>query len=159
MEESLNQQEVGKEEEIRAKKLWNFISGLRYPIAWAYLSHILSHDNMHESAVPSRDLRPSLVFLTGDLIAVPIPLERDEVVLGRALEAGVRINDTKVSRMHASIKKVVEDITGRTDYLLTDLESRNGTFLNEGQEPVYHEELVDNDAIVFGTVKCKFKCL
>ena len=50
-----------------------------------------------------RDLRPALVFLTGDLIAVPIPLDREEVVLGRALEADVRINDSKVSRLHARI--------------------------------------------------------
>ena len=48
-----------------------------------------------------RDLRPALVFLSGELIAVPIPLEREEVILGRALEADVRVNDTKVSRQHA----------------------------------------------------------
>ena len=44
---------------------------------------------------PKRDLRPALVFLSGDLLAVPIPLEREEVILGRALEADVRVNDTK----------------------------------------------------------------
>ena len=31
-----------------------------------------------------RDMRPALVFLTGELIAVPIPLEREEVILGHA---------------------------------------------------------------------------
>src|SRR5207247_7914884 len=45
----------------------------------------------------TRDLRPALVFLSGELIAVPIPLEREEVILGRALEADVRINDTQAS--------------------------------------------------------------
>jgi hypothetical protein len=88
MGESLNQASTNEKEDDRAKNLWNFIRGLRYPSSRAYLSHILSRDNMHESAVPSRDLRPSLVFLTGDLIAVPIPLERDEVVLGRARSRG-----------------------------------------------------------------------
>ena len=32
--------------------------------------------------------RPALVSLRGELLAVSIPLERDEVTLGRALEAG-----------------------------------------------------------------------
>ena len=53
-----------------------------------------------------RDIRPSLVFLSGELIAVPIPLEREEVTLGRALEADVRINDKDVSRQHAKIVAV-----------------------------------------------------
>ena len=32
-----------------------------------------------------RERRPALVFLGGELLAVPIPLDRDEVILGRAL--------------------------------------------------------------------------
>ena len=42
---------------------------------------------MTEAKRETRDLRPALVFLTGDLLAVPIPLEREKVILGRALEA------------------------------------------------------------------------
>ena len=34
--------------------------------------------------------RPALVSLRGELMAVPIPLERDQVIIGRALEADVR---------------------------------------------------------------------
>ena len=80
-----------------------------------------------------RDLRPALVFLNGDLLAVPIPIEREEVILGRALEADVRINDTKVSRQHAKITtKKSED--GIETYTLTDLGSSNGVLLNG--EPV-----------------------
>lgn len=77
-----------------------------------------------------QDLTPALVFLSGELIAVPIPLERDEVILGRALEADVRVNDSKVSRQHATIKSVINKATGRTDFLLQDLGSRNGISLN-----------------------------
>ena len=46
---------------------------------------------------------PALVFLRGELLAVPIPLERSEVTLGRALDADVRINDiagVAVARAH-----------------------------------------------------------
>jgi two-component system cell cycle response regulator len=112
---------------------------------------------MHESIAPIRDLRPSLVFLTGDLIAVPIPLERDEVVLGRALEAGVRINDTKVSRMHATIKKVENSGFQKLEYLLTDLESRNGTFLNGLR--IEQEKLQNGDKIMIGEHILRFDLL
>ena len=79
-----------------------------------------------------RDLRPALVFLSGELIAVPIPLEREEVILGRALEADVRVNDTKVSRRHAKINKVVND-DNQVEYILTDFGSRNGILVNGRQ--------------------------
>ena len=45
--------------------------------------------------VPARARHPALVFLRGELLAAPIPLERDEVTLGRALEADVRVNDAR----------------------------------------------------------------
>ena len=51
----------------------------------------------------ARERRPALVFLRGELMAVPIPLERDDVVLGRAVEADVRVNDFRASRLHARI--------------------------------------------------------
>jgi diguanylate cyclase (GGDEF)-like protein len=106
---------------------------------------------------PQRDLRPALIFLSGDLLAVPIPLERDEVILGRALEADVRINDTKVSRKHASIKTLRNDKTGEINYLLTDLKARNGTFLN-GQK-IVSETLQDGDKITIGGQILRFELL
>lgn len=112
---------------------------------------------MHESTAPIRDLRPALVFLTGDLIAVPIPIDRDEVVLGRALEAGVRINDTKVSRIHATINKKIDETTLKTEYVLTDLESRNGTLLN-GQR-IEHQTLQNGDKIMIGEHILRFDLL
>ncbi len=57
----------------------------------------------HRSLRRSQPKRPALVFLDGDLIAAPIPLERNEVTLGRALEADVRVNDARASRLHARI--------------------------------------------------------
>ena len=38
---------------------------------------------------PQKERRPALVSLRGELMAVPIPLERDEVIIGRAIEADV----------------------------------------------------------------------
>ena len=104
-----------------------------------------------------RDLRPALVFLTGDLIAVPIPLEREEVILGRALEADVRINGSKISRRHARILTILDSETGKTEYILNDLNSRNGTLLN-GQR-VSDEALTHGDKITIGENILRFEML
>ena len=104
-----------------------------------------------------RDLKPSLVFLTGELIAVPIPLERAEVILGRALEADVRVNDTQVSRRHARITAATGIIGNTTEYILTDLDSRNGTFLNGRR--VSQEKLENGDKIGIGDTLLRFDLL
>ena len=94
------------------------------------------------------DLRPALVFLSGELLAVPIPLEREEVILGRALEADVRINDSKISRQHAMIR-TVSGGSGVEEYYLSDLNSRNGTFLN-GHRIAREERIHNGDKITVG---------
>lgn len=104
-----------------------------------------------------RDLRPALVFLNGDLLAVPIPLEREEVILGRALETDVRINDTKVSRQHARITALVDPQNPTPSYLLTDLQSVNGTFLNG--EKITQETLQNGDKITIGEHILRFELL
>jgi len=104
-----------------------------------------------------RDLTPSVVFLSGELIAVPIPLERDEVVLGRALEADVRVNDSKVSRRHATINSIVNTATGRTEYILKDLGSRNGISVNGAL--VDEAVLVNGDKITIGEHILRFELL
>lgn len=104
-----------------------------------------------------RDLRPALVFLNGDLLAVPIPLEREEVILGRSLEADVRINDTKVSRQHAKIKTIKDKEAGTETYVLTDLGSSNGVLLNG--EPVKEEILQNGDKLTVGKHILRFELL
>jgi diguanylate cyclase (GGDEF)-like protein len=112
---------------------------------------------MNETTRQKRDLRPALIFLSGDLLAVPIPLEREEVFLGRSLEADVRINDTRVSRQHACVNIVTDDNDGTESYLITDLNSRNGTFLN-GQK-IKQETLHPGDKITIGEHILRFEML
>ncbi|HMJ08782.1 MAG TPA: GGDEF domain-containing protein [Pyrinomonadaceae bacterium] len=104
-----------------------------------------------------RDLRPSLVFLSGELIAVPIPLERPEVILGRALEADVRVNDSQVSRRHASIEKSFNEETQQTEYTVTDFGSRNGTYVNG--ERISKQVLQNGDKITIGEYILRFDLL
>lgn len=104
-----------------------------------------------------RDLRPALVFLSGELIAVPIPLEREEVILGRALEADVRVNDPKVARRHARINLVFNENTRRNEYILTDFGTRSGTFVNG--EKISSELLQNGDKITIGEHILRFDLL
>jgi two-component system, cell cycle response regulator len=112
---------------------------------------------MNEANYQKRDLRPALVFLSGDMLAVPIPLEREEVILGRALEADVRINDTRVSRRHARINAIADREKDTTSYVITDLSSRNGTLLN-GQK-IKQETLQHGDKITVGEHILRFEML
>ncbi len=101
--------------------------------------------------------RPALVFLRGELLAVPIPLERDEVILGRALEADVRVNDARASRLHARITAEHHPDSGETRYRITDLGSTNGTLLN-GQV-ITEAILQDGDKLVIGEHLLRFDML
>ncbi len=112
---------------------------------------------MKEPKRPPRDLRPALVFLTGDLLAVPIPLEREEVIVGRALEADVRVNDSQISRKHARINAITDEETKKISYVLTDLSSRNGTLLN-GQK-IRQVTLQSGDKITIGDHILRFEFL
>lgn len=107
--------------------------------------------------VATRERRPALVFLRGELLAASIPLERDEVVLGRALDADVRINDARASRLHARINIERDLATGETLYRLTDLDSTNGTILNG--IPVKEAYLNNGDKVIIGAHILRFDLL
>ncbi|HEX8071258.1 MAG TPA: GGDEF domain-containing protein [Pyrinomonadaceae bacterium] len=100
--------------------------------------------------------RPALVFLRGELLAAPIPLERSEIVLGRALEADIRINDPRASRLHARIN-IIESPAGPPVYRVTDLGSTNGTLLNG--RAVTEATLHDGDKLTIGEHLLRFELL
>jgi diguanylate cyclase (GGDEF)-like protein len=104
-----------------------------------------------------RELRPALVSLRGELMAVPIPLERDNVTIGRALEADVRLNDSRASRLHARITTEKDPTTKETSYRISDLGSTNGTLVNG--ELVTDALLNDGDKIVIGDNLFRFDML
>lgn len=110
-----------------------------------------------KAAGDARLRRPALVFLRGELLAVPIPLERDEVILGRALEADVRVNDVRASRLHARITSDRDPASGELRFRIADLGSTNGTILN-GQ-PVTEALLQDGDKIEIGEHLMRFELL
>jgi two-component system, cell cycle response regulator len=116
-----------------------------------------ANEDTLERSVRVHERRPALVFLRGDLLAVPIPLDRDEVILGRALEADVRVNDPRASRLHARITTERDSATGEVRYRISDLASTNGTLLNGRQ--ITEEFLKDGDKLLIGEHLLRFDML
>lgn len=98
----------------------------------------------------SRSPPPRLILkgLAGDL--TEYPLSDVNNVLGRSTSASVRLADREVSRKHSQIDHEDED------YILRDLGSSNGTFLN-GKRIFGPSKLKDGDEVVIGTSKMEFR--
>ena len=70
-------------------------------------------------------------------------------MLGRALDCQVHIRDLTVSRRHARISR------RESGYVIEDLGSGNGTFVNE--EPVVHHNLAHGDSIRIASASFTFE--
>ncbi len=70
-------------------------------------------------------------------------VEQRETVIGRAADAGIRLEDDGVSRRHARVVQLNNQVW------IEDLESANGTFVNEGR--VDRQMLRDGDKIQMGS--------
>jgi two-component system cell cycle response regulator len=68
--------------------------------------------------------RPTLTMLGGPDVGATFALETDETILGRGSNAHVQLDESSISRRHASITR---DDAGR--YIVEDLGSTNGTFV------------------------------
>ena len=66
-----------------------------------------------------------LAIMADGLVQKEIPLNKKEVSIGRDPASDIHLEDPMVSRQHAKIVQIFED------YFLEDLESTNGTLLNE----------------------------
>lgn len=67
---------------------------------------------------------PSLVFLAGPIAGRRYKLAEGEYVIGRRSDCQIFVPDMRVSRQHARLARTGED------WLLEDLGSNNGTFIN-----------------------------
>jgi pSer/pThr/pTyr-binding forkhead associated (FHA) protein len=98
---------------------------------------------------------PVLVQLADSVIANKFPLSDKTLSLGRSADNDVQIDDRAVSGHHAWIEPVKdEQDEERVRYRLVDLNSTNGSFLNE--KKVSEEWLRHNDMIRIGWVTFKF---
>lgn len=84
----------------------------------------------------------SLLVIHGPEQGARFELGDQPIVLGRGMQSSVRILDTEVSRMHATIQP------SPTGFVLTDKNSSNGTFVNGAA--IRSHELTHGDQIQIG---------
>lgn len=89
-----------------------------------------------------------LVVILGAEIGKRITLDERDLVLGRSSAADVQLDIDNVSRNHASI------VRSAHGWILRDLDSTNGTFVNE--LPIRERLLRDGDQIRIGRAMLKF---
>ncbi|MGB0035833.1 MAG: FHA domain-containing protein [Candidatus Acidiferrales bacterium] len=91
------------------------------------------------------------VAMTGDQKGEDFKVREGKNIVGSGPDAQIVIRDSTVSGQHASLRYE------EGKFFLTDLDSSNGTYLND--KKVAREELKDNDVLRFGEITVKFKCL
>ena len=75
--------------------------------------------------------------------------ETDQLTIGRNPGNDIHIDNLAVSNHHASIRRVLNT------YLIEDLHSTNGTFVNEKKIDKY--ELLDGDLVIIGKHSLLFR--
>jgi diguanylate cyclase (GGDEF)-like protein len=83
-------------------------------------------------------------MLSGELTGRIYKLTRGKYLLGRSEDADIRLSDDGISRLHAELRRYDDEL-----YLLKDLDSTNGTFVNGVQ--VRSQALNDGDRIQIGS--------
>ena len=82
--------------------------------------------------------RPFLIVIAGGSIGEMYPVKHPEIILGRARNATIHIDDEGISRKHAKLT-----CDGTTVHI-EDLGSANGTFVND-QKLTFRQLLGDGD--------------
>ncbi len=100
----------------------------------------------------SRPWWDGLWRLTGEQKGEDFRIRDGQNVIGSAPDADIVLRDTAVSGKHASLRYKDQK------FFLTDLDSSNGTYLNDSPSSIAREELKDNDVVRIGEVSLKFKC-
>lgn len=88
-------------------------------------------------------MQPRLAAITGKLKGAIFTIDEDSLVIGRETAANLCIADASVSRRHSVIEKKDKD-----QFFITDLESLNGTFVND--VPVKSRLLEHGDRVRIG---------
>mgnify|MGYP002648201024 CR=1 FL=1 len=111
----------------------------------AVLKHLL-----WDAQAPLASRAASLLCLTGAEVGQVFALADTVTLLGRGLEASLRLRDRAVSRQHACIRQ------SEGAFFLEDQDSPNGVFLN-GQRVRAAQPLQDGDVLELGRTLLRFQ--
>ncbi len=78
----------------------------------------------------------------GDKVLATYETGNEDITIGRSAGNDIQIDNLAVSSKHACVRKVMNT------YLIEDLGSTNGTFVNEKKITRY--ELIDGDRVIIG---------
>jgi hypothetical protein len=93
------------------------------------------------------------VALDGQHKGEDFRLREGQNTIGSDSSCDILLTDSTISAKHASLRHK------EGKFVITDLDSSNGSFLNDKAEPIAREELNDNDIVKLGDVRLKFKSL
>ena len=99
----------------------------------------------------------SLIVLQGAELGRDFRLRKRTMIIGRSLEADIRLPDDGASRRHARIDRTWNGRAGGSSFVITDLDSTNRTLVNS--KPVENAELRDGDKVQIGETVLKFVIL
>lgn len=102
-----------------------------------------------EKTIVKKETPPVAIATKNDDRLWGILYNGDEFIIGRSNAANLNLAHPTVSRRHASLKKINEQT-----YLLTDLGSTNGTFLN-GKKLTEPTEVNSSDNILIGRFRVR----
>jgi Nif-specific regulatory protein len=93
-------------------------------------------------------MNPRLIAINGSLKGSTFPLDKDQISIGRESASGISLAHSSVSRRHCLIKR------SNGDFVISDLDSFNGTFVNG--VPIKEQTLVHADQIKIGSIALLF---
>jgi len=115
---------------------------------------VLGHeDKTRKTEKKKLPLMGWLVIMNGEDKWKDFRVDSDRLILGNSNECEIQLKDDAISGRHASIRRQPEGL------VLTDLDSTNGTYLNNDPDSVTKKILQDEDLIRVGNTYLKFRRL
>ncbi len=95
-----------------------------------------------------------LIQYANGVPGVKFSLDSEEITIGRALDNDISIDDEFISKKHAVIQLMHDELTDRVDCILVDNDSTNHIYVNN--KKVSAHRLEENDRIHIGQNEFRF---
>jgi len=95
-----------------------------------------------------------LIQYANGVPGVKFSIDSDEITIGRGMDNDISIDDEFVSKKHAVIQLMHDELTDHTDCILVDRDSTNHIYVNNAKVSVHRLE--ENDRINIGQNEFRF---